>query len=842
MIPTTLALLLAAAPRLSPDVRPTHYALTINVHDLAAATFIGHETIDVTLAKPTRVVTLHARDLTFSQVTAAGQIALVALDADAQTATLNFQNALPAGKTTLNIDWTAPFNPQLRGLYKSRHGGRTFASTMFESADARGMFPCFDEPGFKATFRLTVVAPPNVAVISNTPGKRLLYASKTQQTMVFDETPPLPTYLLAFAVGPFQSIAVKMKTRNGPRDLAVWAPEGDERLGKFAQSIAARVIPWLENYFDQPYPFPKLDLVAIPDFEHGAMENAGAIFFRDTAILADEKAVTPDDLREIALVVTHEIAHQWFGDLVTMKWWDDLWLNESFATWMEFKAIDALEPTWHIRDDWESDRARAFDMDALAATHAIHHAIGDVAEAECDIDPVTYQKGASVLSMLETYLGDEAFRAGLRRYMAAHRFGSATETDLWTELERASGKPITAIAQSWVDQPGYPLVRAKAQTISQQRFFEGASPENSAAQTWRVPVCTSAECRLLETASLPALADGKVLNAHRAGFYRVQYDAAGFTALANAFKSLEPTERFALLQDESALVRAGLEPADRETLLIDAATGELETLPLEAVEEILSNWNRDLVADADLPAFARAVERVLGPTVASLGWRAKSGEPISQTRARESALVTLGALARPEALVRQAQERFDKLVRDPNALEPIEADAATAITAATGDAKRWETMRTLALAAKTPQEKSRYLDALPAFETPELVRRTIDFALSPEARKQDAGHLLAAELGSRHGRALTWAALRTRWTEITKKVPLFRRIRLVEETGALCSHAASAEIHDFFSQPSIYLTEMERPLRLAIERNEACVARKERETAAVRAWIAEEKK
>ena len=852
-----LALLVAAAVvRLSADVMPSRYVLRLDVTDLAAPGYSGGETIDVTLARPAEAIVLHGRELTVTKAAArvgAREVAAtVTADADAQTLTLRFAAPLPAGKATLSLDWTSPWDAHLRGLYRVKHGGDWFLGTQLEAIDARRMFPCFDEPALKATFELTVTAPRGLEVLTNTRPVETRTAGKSQ-LVHFAATPPISTYLVALAVGPYASIHERIKVKKGELDVAVWAPKGQEQLGRTALAVASDVVPWFERYFDQPYPFDKLDLIDVPDFEFGAMENAGAITFADSALLVDDKRATPREVRTVAVDVAHEIAHQWFGDLVTMRWWDDLWLNESFATWMEMKSLEAVRPQLHAMDAFQAGRAAALGEDALGSTHPIHTPLTDAADFETQVDAITYEKGASVLVMLEAYLGADAMRAGIRRHLAAHRYGNATADDLWAALDTPE-KPVKKLAHSWVDQPGFPLVEATlacdkvgaSLAVRQRRFFADPDALKSAAPaTWQVPLClrqpSGESCTLVEAAeaklplaSCPAWLDA---NAHRAGFYRVRYDDAALAALTKAYHELDGVERAALLDDEDALVEAGLSTVERQLPLVEQAAGEQAPLPLDAAIAPLEFWSEHVVLPADRPAFARAVERIVGPTAKALGWRARPGDTDELRRARLSALVAVGSLARPEALVKEARERLARLFTEPGALEPVEADAALAISATNGDAPLWDKLLAAAQTAKTPQERERYLGALPRFEAPQLVQKTLDLALGGTLRLQESGWLVLGELHSRHGGALAWAAVQKRWPDVVKQTPTFTRVALTSELGGVCRAPAQSELAAFFARPDVAAPELERAKRTALESNRTCAALVERSAPAVHAWL-----
>ncbi len=486
--------------RLPLDATPTAYRTTLRI-DLGEGRFAGTMEINVDLKSPRSAVHLHAVDLTLTDASAivadgTGSRTIAArdrrTDAESETVTLEFPEALPAGPIQLQLQWTGNFSPGLRGLYRA--GG--LAVTQFEAADARRVFPCFDEPAFKARWWITLddvspglVALSNGTVISDTA------AATGKRRVVFAPTPPMSSYLVALIVGelaPSPSVTARGVTI---RTLAV---PSKRHLTAFAQEAAAAVLPRLEDYFGLPYAFGKLDQIGVPDFEAGAMENAGAITFREVALLLDVATAPLGVQKRVAEVITHELAHQWFGNLVTMVWWDDLWLNEAFATWMAYKIVDQWRPEWRIWMDFEVGKGSALLLDALQSAHAIRADIHNAEEAGESFDAITYEKGGAVLRMIEGFLGADAFREGIRLYMRRHREGNATADDLWGALAESSGQPIVALANGWIRQVGYPLLTvsggatgpdgATTVTVAQRRFFADPDARETGQPTrWLVP-------------------------------------------------------------------------------------------------------------------------------------------------------------------------------------------------------------------------------------------------------------------------------------------------------------------------------------------------------------------
>src|SRR5256712_3700112 len=481
--------------RLPPDVRPREYDIHLEI-DLEAGRFRGEVQVAVGLERARREIVLHAAELKVERAAArlGGDEVPARLGADAadQTVTLRFPRALPAGEARLVLRFAGRLNEHVRGLYAASADGHRYAFSQCEADDARRIFPCFDEPAFKARFRLAVTVPRGLQAVSNSPIEREEDVPGGH-VFHFAPTPPLSTYLFALAVGPLEASAPRLL---GDVPIRIWHVPGKGRLTELGLEAAAEALRRLEDYFDIPYPYGKLDLVAVPDFEAGAMENAGAVFFRETLLLLDPATVSLNEHKRAAEVIAHELAHMWYGDLVTMAWWDDLWLNEAFATWMAYRVVADWRPEWRMWQGFEHDRSAALGMDALANTHPIYARVRSVAEATQNFDAITYEKGAAVVRMIEHFLGPEKFRAGVRLYMRRHCEGNTVAADLWRALEEASGKPVAHVAQTWIAQPGFPLVSIAprdggpaALGVRQERFF--ADPRVPAARRrgkWPVPL------------------------------------------------------------------------------------------------------------------------------------------------------------------------------------------------------------------------------------------------------------------------------------------------------------------------------------------------------------------
>jgi puromycin-sensitive aminopeptidase len=843
--------------RLPADVRPSDYHLHLEP-DLDAATFRGEVRIDVRLQRPRAEIALHAADMRIEHATAEVNGTVVPLrarlDRRDETVMLRAARPLPAGAAALRLRFAGALNRHLRGLYAARSGGTPYAFTQCEAADARRILPCFDEPAFKARFHVAVTARTGDTVIANAPVAREQPLSDGKRVIHFAPTPPLSTYLLALAVGPLESSEPR---HVGTTPIRLWHVPGKAHLGAFGLEAAAEALARLEAYFDIPYPYAKLDLVAVPDFEAGAMENAGAVFFRETLLLLDPATVSLPERKRAAEVIAHELAHMWYGDLVTMAWWDDLWLNEAFATWMAYRVVNDWKPEWRMWQGFEHDRAGALGLDGLASTHPIYAPVRSVAEATENFDLITYEKGAAVVRMVEHYLGPDTFRDGVRRYMRRHREGNAVAADLWRALGEASGADVARLAQSWIGQAGFPLVtlarNGRALRVRQERFF--ADPRVAAAkrrQRWPVPlvvrlaggerVTRALIQKASDTVALPAPAPVWCFgNADAGGFYRVRHDPATEAALRGALDELGAVERLALVGDQWALVRADRGTVETFLDLADALAAEPDHDVIDGVAAALGTLDDQVVepgSEAQV-ALRSWIARRFGPALNALGWTAAPAEP-DEVRLRRAALLRLvGGVAEAPEVLAESRRRLDGYLADRGSLEPNLADSVVALAARVGDAALYERYRTVAADARTPQEQRRFLLNLSSFRSRESIERTLAALLTPEIPTQDVAFLLMRMFGNPRGRDDAWRFLRRRWTAIRKRIPPLMLARLVEATPALRTPRHASEVRSFFRDHP--LPEASRALRQALERFRLNAELRRRTAPGVARWLARRK-
>ena len=818
--------------RLPPHVRPKRYVLTL-APDLASFTFGGDETVELEVDEPTDRILLNAAELHVSaaSVTLADGTVLaaqdIAHDEAAETVALRFERPVPAGGASLSVEFTGILNDQLRGFYRSQYtdaNGDTchLATTQFEPTDARRAFPCWDEPARKATFQVTLRVPRDLVAVSNMPVESEEDADGGLKDVRFAETPAMSTYILAFVVGDLASVEA---TAKGGTLVRVWALRGKEEQGRFAVENAVRLLDYFNDYFGVPYPLPKLDHLALPDFAAGAMENWGAITYREVALLYDPQNSGASTRQRILQIVSHEMAHMWFGDLVTMEWWDDLWLNESFASWMGDKAVDHLYPEWHVWTQFVShDTNAGLSLDGLRNSHPIEAKVANPAEIQELFDAISYSKGAAVLRMLEQFLGPDTFQRGLQAYIARHQYGNARTSDLWDALEQASGQPVTAIMDTWTGQMGYPLLRVSSKpadggvevTLSQQRFLYdhllGAAEDPA---LWRVPVSLltsdaseAVDVLLTEREATvrlpdPASGDGGWLKANpgQTGFFRIDYAPEEWERLRTAVagRQLPAIDRLGLQDDAYALVRAGMAPASLFLALAEAYREEEDATVWGDLAANLRSLDRLLFDSPCLPQYRAYAADIFSGIVAKVGWDPQPGEGHLDALRR---IIVLGSAGHygVGGVLDQAKERFQRALEDPGSVHPDLRAVVYGLTAQGGDAATYEAMWDLQRRAELHEEKLRLLGALCRFTDPDLLRETLRRTLTTDVRSQDTVMLIGAVAAGRSGRDLAWDFLVDNWEELDRRYGSggFALMRLVSIAGGFTTLERAQEVEDFF--------------------------------------------
>jgi puromycin-sensitive aminopeptidase len=807
--------------RLPRTVVPTRYELRLEP-DLAGATFTGEATISVIVHEQTSEILLNAIELQASDARlendrGMSQAATVTPDEPNERWRLTFATPIAPGSYRLFLSFLGTLNDKLRGFYRSSYRDaasktQVLAATQFEATDARRAFPCWDEPAFKAVFATTLVIDPALTAVSNTAvvSERIENGKKIIR---FADTIPMSTYLAAFLVGDLEATEPVMV---GKTPLRVWCVPGKKHLAAFGQRIGAFSLGYYEEYYGRPYPGDKLDLLAIPDFASGAMENLGAITFRETALLVDDQAATHAELERVADVVAHENAHMWFGDLVTMAWWNGLWLNEAFATFLEMVAVDAFKPQWQRWTSFGVSRAAALVVDGLRSTRPIEFPVEAPSDADAMFDVLTYEKGASVLRMMEQYLGVETFRAGVRDYLHKHALGNTETSDLWLALGRASNQPISEIMDGWVFKPGYPLLSARldddALVLSQQRFTY-LPADGVAEQRWHVPVQmniraggrTEPRRVLLQDSEarveLPRGFESVLINAGGHGFYRVHYSNDLLKRLLRILPDgLEPIERFNLVNDCWAITLAGLMSLRDYLDLTAQFRGERDKNVWTAVLNSFHAINRILEPTAR-PRFEALVRDRASPALADLGWSPRPNESELTGQLRGDLIRALGTLGNAADVQTQAAE----LLRDPAKVDANVLAAIIPVVAHTGDASRYDDFLQQFRAAKTPQEEQRYLYALTAFRHTRLIDQTLTRTLNGEFRTQDAPYVLRLLLMTVHAREPAWRFIKLNWDAMSRVFPPVSLRRMMEGIIGLSTPELERDVLQFIGDRRIDL-------------------------------------
>jgi len=808
--------------RLSSHTRPTDYRLHVWLDPERGRGYRGELEIDLQLARAARSIQLHSCELKVrsAKVCCADGDELAAAihpHVDRETVELRTDSPLPKGRCTVRLRFSGKLRADLRGLYFAQTGGHRYAFTQLEAADARRFFPCFDEPAFKARFALTVTTAREHTVISNAPEASRVDSEDGQRTTEFEPTPLLSTYLVALAVG---RLVGSKAVRCGKTPIRVWHAPGSEALTGFALEAARETLGRLEKYFAVPYPYRKLDLVAVPDFEFGAMENAGAVFFRETLLLIDDATVSLPERKRAAEVICHELAHMWYGNLVTMAWWDDLWLNEAFATWMAFTIVDDWKPQWRMWNDFGHARDAALDLDALRNTHPIYVQVRRPDEASENFDLITYEKGAAVVRMLERFLGESTFRRGVRNYIRAHREGNTVASDLWSALQAVSKQPgVAKMVRSWIEQPGFPLLRIETgcdadghfARLRQQPYSAHGAGKQTASTRWAIPWVGRGGKRLhrqLLTRRNERVNLGKRRppflygNADEGGFFRPLHSPEELSRLLAHVEALGSPERLGLALHSWALCKSGDADLTDYLRLVEALADEPDPDVLSALVGPLRKLAEVVAPELGEPTAERVrawIVSLFGPALDALGLDGRARDD-DDRRLRRALLVQLvGGAGRDAAVLSAISSRCDDYLVDPGALDGNLAGVALSLGAAVGDAARFDAYLEASQRATTPQERRRFRLALADFEDAGAAKRLVAACLSGAIPTQDVALVLARALGNPSSGAAVWTLATRRWTKLSKRMPSLLVSRFVAATPAL-GPAHAAEVAAFFKQ------------------------------------------
>jgi len=857
----------ADAVVLPANVKPNKYRLTLQP-DLNTFTFKGEQTVDIEIVEPTARIVLNAAELEITGVTlrrngSETSTHSVSLDADTETVTLDFGRTLSPGRAQLEMEFTGILNDRLVGFYRSEYQDaegqtRHLATTQFEATDARRAFPCWDEPAQKAVFDVTLIFDEAYQAVSNTPIVEESSPAPGLRSVRFGETPIMSTYLLAFVVGDL--VSVEADAADGTR-VGIWTTRGKENQAGFALDTSVKLLGYFNEYFGIPYPLPKLDHIAIPDFAAGAMENWGAVTYRETALLVDPENSSAGTRQRVAEVVAHEMAHMWFGDLVTMEWWDDLWLNESFASWMGTKAVDWLFPEWEMWTQFVNmDTNRALSLDGLKNSHPIEQEVKNPAEVSQLFDAISYSKGGSVIRMLENFLGPEVFQGGLYRYLKGHEYGNARTQDLWAALEEESGLPVTNIMDSWVKQTGYPVLQVQAArsedevqvSLSQERFVYDRllGEEEPNPEVWQVPITVSAPgassaSMVMEAkeaaVSLPAASpanDWYKVNADQTGFYRVNYTNEDWQRLAPAIRSLElpATDRLGIQNDAYALSRAGLLPITQFLELAGSYSGETDA---SVWSDLASNLRdiEQLIADEPVrPAYQRFGRELFAPAARRAGWTPRPDDGHLDSLLRSTVLGQSGTYNDPETLA-QATDLFQRYLSDPDAVHPDLRGVVFSLAAQAGDRATYDQLWELEERASLQEEKIRLLLAMSRFQDVNLLNDTLERSLSSRVRSQDTITVVAGVAANPAGREPAWEFVKSNWAEFDRRYGGggFGLMRLVSIVNSFTTEEGMADVEKFFTDNPAPAAE--RTIRQALERMRLNIRWLAQNRPALNAWF-----
>jgi aminopeptidase N len=742
--------------KLPKEVVPTDYSVRF-VPDIDKMAFAGTETVKLNARSRVQQLILNALELKIEAVSIDGKelpASSIKTDTKNELLTLDLPSELAIGEHTLALRFTGKINEQGQGLFYMRYqeqgsGARkVMLGTQFEATDARRFFPCWDEPLFRARFQLTAVVPENWFAASNMPvqDEKKIAGGKEVR---FAATPPMSSYLNVFVAGELDFI----ESRIGSTQLRVITTKGKAEMGRYALDASAQILQYYNDYFGVAYPLPKLDQIALPGGFGGAMENWGGITYYESKLLFDPKTSSEETKQDIYEVLAHEMAHQWFGDLVTMAWWNNLWLNEGFASWMGSKCTAHFNPQWEVwlRREFPRDPSRrvgiakeaAMEGDARSTTHPIQQQVATEAEANSAFDDITYKKGQSFLRMLESFLGADVFREGIRRYMAEHAYSNATTVDLWNALSEASGKPVEDIAAGWTEQPGFPVVKVKREqnsniSLTQERFT--INFKNAPRLEWKIPltyeVVGQPPASLLMTGKFDSIhkipSDRAFkLNVNGAGNYRVEYDELSWKLLLGALKNLGVEDRVNLLSDTWALVQASRAPIALYFELVEKLPASTEMAEREQIIHVLDFIDRLLMGNSEQEKFQRYARSLLRPTFEAVGWEAKPDEQSATGNLRASLIRALGNLNDPK-IIAGCRERFKAFLANPESLSPDLRRAVLSIVGRYADEQTWNELHQLGLKTTSIEEKQNYYDALASAIDPKLVKKTLTIALTDE--------------------------------------------------------------------------------------------------------------
>jgi puromycin-sensitive aminopeptidase len=812
-----MKLKLKTSVRLPNHIIPKRYLITL-FPNLQEFTFSGVEEITLEITKPVKEITLHAVELKIlsAEITKSKKIksAKITYDEKSETATVSFDRVVSKGEVKLKLTFTGILNDKMRGFYRSKytHDGKSqhMAVTQFESTDARRAFPSFDEPAKKAIFDVRLIIPEDHVAISNTVETKIAEHSVGYNMVTFEPTPKMSTYLLAFIVGRFEYIEAKTKTG---KKVRVFITPGKKHQAEFALETAVRVLEFYEEYFGIPYPMSVLDLIAVPDFASGAMENWGAVTFRETALLVDEDLSSTINKQHIAYVIAHELAHMWFGNLVTMEWWTHLWLNEGFATYIGYLAIDNVFPKWQIWTQFVyMDHAKALELDGLKNTHSIEIEVHHPSEISEIFDTISYEKGASIIRMLASYLGNEVFRKGLHDYLQKHKYSNASTVDLWAALGKVSGKKVKEIMENWTGKPGYPLViiseKSNKLKLTQTRFLSSplSAKEISDNTLWAIPL----DSFLFSKKSLfiPKHKGWVKLNRGETSFIRIKYPSPLLELLKEPItrKVLREEDRYGLIRDAFALAQSGHNSAVDALSLTQSFEKEDSFIVWAEITSNLRAIDNLILGQPfydDYKSFCRKVFKVIAE---GIGWGKDPQESHSRTLLRSVVLSIYGS-SRDGNTIAKARKIFAEIYYGKSEIDSDLRGVVYNLVAENGKDDEYSKLKELYEKASLQEEKDRFFRALCSFRNVNLLTKTLELAFSDQTRAQDRFKAISFIWANPVGRDLAWDYVKKNWESITKTFAgghLYSRF--IKPAVYFVDSKKAEEIEDFFKKnPSIGL-------------------------------------
>ena len=798
------------------DVSPINYKLTFEP-DLKKFTFAGTESITVDCKKSTNRISMNCAELKIlsCNVKSGGKTIQSSQNTDEKKEELLIKlGEKIKGITTIDIKFQGILNDRLLGFYRSQYqqNGKTkyLATSQFEAADARRAFPCWDEPEAKATFEISIIADNKFSAISNMPIKsKKKIGSKTIYN--FDKTPTMSTYLIYLGVGEFEYLSGKIdKTQ-----IRVVTTKGNKSKGQFSLDLGKKLLTSYDKYFGIKYPLPKLDLIAVPDFAAGAMENWGAITFRETILLYDPKTSSTRTKQFIAEVISHEIAHQWFGNLVTMKWWNDLWLNESFATFMATKFVDKFYPEWDLWNQFVEDAMNvAMGLDSLKTTHPIDVKVNSPAEIREIFDAISYDKGGCILRMLEHYVGEPNFRKGLKQYLNKFKYQNAQGQDLWNEIGKASRMPVSSMVNSWLRQPGFPLVEIDQDganlSLKQKRYL--MEPDKKFTKgLWMIPLSIGLSDEISKklfskksmSVKLPKNTVGFVANFGRKGFYRVKYSEGILLDLKMLVdqKRIPAIDRWAIQNDLYSLCVSGNEQVRNYLDFSDAYYEEDSYLASVNVAHNLVSLFFHAYDEKFSEEIRGYAVNYLRKILHELGWDPKKSDKHTDALLRSFTISALGKMD-DEEVIEESQKRYAKFLKSKNSIAPDLIEPICSIAAWTGNSKTHTQLVKLYKDAKTMEEKLRFLGAMCSFKDKKLLEKSLNFSQTSEVRSQNMQLPIMKVAANPYGKQILWPWLKKNWTKLNKKVghgnPLFNRI--VASISSVADDSMETEIKNFFKK------------------------------------------